>query len=243
MEEQEPNLLRPFIIVVPSHGFEELQETIINSETGDIEVRPTTYPTATGLERIIAAHDLYSRKLEEGYDVRVIFTGGQRSEDGSIPPTSAVMAKIFSEMVGTEFTLDSIEAQLPEKVRFFGNSRETQGNIIEVFVNLREDKIPPETEVIFLSQAYHDFGKRFERLIKNHSFEYTNASFQSIESLGIDLRFTPESLRFTQLPEIAHVLVLSAGRLLDKVFNKGAFKIEVKLYPQMSKQRKKDRDI
>lgn len=243
MEENESKPKTPFIIVVPSHGFREEHEIVISPKTGKEEKHTKIFPTDTGMERVLAAYYLYEAKLNEGFDVRVIFTGGQRSEDGRIPPTSAVMAKFFSEMVGTEVTLDSIADQLSEEVRFFGNSRETQGNIIEVFMNLRADKIPPETEIIFLSQAYHDFGKRFERLIRNLSFEYTNTSFQSIESLGIDLRFAPESLRFTSLPEVGHVLILSAGRLLDIVFNKGAFKIEAQLYPGMSKRRKKDRGI
>lgn len=106
----------------------------------------------------------------------------------------------------------------------------------------RSTTIHNDTEIIFLSQAYHNIGNRFMCLINEFSGEYEkNTSFLSIESLGIDLKLITDTLRFTSKNEIIQGLVILTRTLLGKLLYKGEFKIESKLYDLMSALRKRIR--
>lgn len=62
----------------------------------------------------------------QGYNLQVIFTGGNRDKT---PAVSELMAQVFKNMIEQDESIS---------VTFLGNSNETRGNLQEVFDNISE---------------------------------------------------------------------------------------------------------
>lgn len=205
------------IIVVPAHNLRKV--------TRDGQEKYFLSPT--GIERVLAAKTYEEHLRSQGHSTKVIFTGGQ-SDNPDIPRTSELMGGLYSELTG-------------EVSHVLSDSNQTQGNIADLRNNLEGKNYQSDTQIHVISQRYHDFGGRFQRILNNTEIPF-KMSFVPIEEIPspnkLDLNFMPESFRFTSFAEVIQAMTIKTGFVIDKVFGT---KFESGLYSAMTGLRNKSR--
>lgn len=87
-----------------------------------------------------------------------------------------------------------------------GTSKETRSNVSELHQFLVDRFDPNQTDVVIVSQAYHDANRRLERLSTNILGEFdTNSRFLSVEDVEaqypVRFSFAPEVRRTPTIAE------------------------------------------
>lgn len=208
------------VIAVPSHGAYDFEGSI-------------TLPSPKSLDRVYAAAALYLEEQQTGKygDIKVVFVGGWRGEGN--PSTSNLMANVFNELVGADTNKSTTHV--------LGTSRETRANIKELNGFLQDEFDSRSTDVVIMSQDYHNADGRLERLAENLLRDFnTNTRFLSVERTEEDLpkrfMFAPELNRKPTLSERIHIFAIGVGHFLDELSGNN-FKYEEFVYNDIDRLR------